>query len=453
MKFLRYILLLAAAVTLSMPVEASIFSKRKVQEHRVVYDTVRIMHHDTVRIVETVKRTPRPGTLSLNHTPSEIDSLVGEWQKTLLEIGEDRIFGHISESTEGELAMPVDSLYKSRLQDLISPVALPYNYIVRKYIDQYIGTRWSPLPKVVALSRCFYPMIEEEMLKVGIPVELRALAIIESNLSPTAVSRAGAAGMWQLMPSTAKNLGLEVNSLVDERLDPVKSTTVACRFLNSLYHMFGDWTLALAAYNCGPGNVSKAIARAGASCRTYWDIYEFLPKETRGYVPKFIAAIYAYHYYKLHGIEESTLPEHVSTDTVMVDRTLHLGQVASTLGMPIETLQALNPQYRIDVIPASRKQYPLTLPTEYVSEFICRQDSIYAKDSLYLKEFMNPANLDKKREESVGYIYKVRSGDNLSTIARRNHTTVAAIMKWNHLKSSNIRIGQRLRIEKPKPGR
>lgn len=427
--------------------------RRSVQVARqTVYDTVRVIVRDTVRVIETVPRTPRADTLTLTHTPSEIDSLVDEWQRLFTEAGKDLAFGHMTEVLEGETHMAKDSLYKTRLQDLISPVSLPYNYIVRDYIDSYLSSKWSPLGRILALSRRYFPMIEEELLKADIPIELRALPIIESNLSPTAASRAGAVGLWQFMPSTAKLLGLEVNSLVDERMDPVLSTRAACRFLNSLYKTYGDWTLVLAAYNCGPGNVSRALARAG-NAKSYWDIYDYLPRETRGYVPKFIAAVYAYTYYHLHGIREQAMPQIISVDTVSVDRIMHLGQVASTLSIPIETLEALNPQYKIDIIPASRKTYPLTLPTRYTSEFVELRDSVFAKDSLYLKEYLNPDNLEKKRAEGVGYVYKVRKGDNLGLIAKRNHTTVKELMKWNHLKSTTIREGQKLRIEKPKPKR
>jgi membrane-bound lytic murein transglycosylase D len=261
----------------------------------------------------------------------------------------------------------------------------------------------------------------------------------------------GAVGLWQFMPATGKNLGLEINSLVDERCDIVKSTRAACQFLKHLYKVYGDWTLAIAAYNCGPGNVNRAIARAGTECKSFWDVYDYLPKETRGYVPKFVAAAYAYTYHEAHGITPGTTPVCVATDTVMVHKVMHLGQVASTLNIPIETLRDLNPQYKLDIIPATTRSYALRLPTRYTSEFVSHEREIHSKDSLYLKEYINPANLEKKRAEGVGYIYTVRSGDNLGLIAKRNRTTVKDIMKWNKLKSTVIRPGQKLRIEKPKP--
>ena len=366
-----------------------------------------------------------------------------------MEQSEKRFFG-LYEAEQGD-SVAVDTLYKRRLLDMVSPVHLPYNYIVRNYINQYLNGRWSPLRNVLALSKYYFPIIEEELIVAGLPVELKFLPIIESNLSICATSRMGAVGLWQFMPATGKNLGLEINSLVDERCDVTKSTRAACRFLAYLYKVYGDWGLAIAAYNCGPGNVNRALVRAGESCRTYWDIYDFLPRETRGYVPKFIAAAYAYTYHKEHGITPRTTPDVVATDTVMIHRVMHLGQVASTLNIPLETLRELNPQYKLDIVPATVKSYALRLPVRYTSEFVAAEKEIYAKDTLYLKEYLDPANLEKKRAEGVGYIYTVRQGDNLGIIAKRNRTTVKELMKWNKLKSTVIRPGQKLRIEKPKP--
>lgn len=413
-----------------------------------IYDTVRVQVFDTIRIIP--KPAPRIDTLRLAQSPEQTDSLVDAW-----------ITLHAQQSTKEYFApfticdsvgiKHVDTLYKRRLADLASPVHLPYNYIVRNYIDQYLNGRWSPLKRVLGLSQYYFPIIEEELLARELPLELRILPIIESNLSILATSRMGAVGLWQFMPSTGKNLGLEINSLVDERCDIYKSTRAACRFLRDLYRIYGDWTLAIAAYNCGPGNVNKAIARAGENCRTFWDVYDWLPRETRGYVPKFIAAAYAYAYHAQHNIEATAIPEHITTDTVTVNRILHLGQVASTLNIPLETLRFLNPQYKLDIIPATRKSYTLRLPTCYLSEYIANEKDIHAKDSIYLKEYLNPANLEKKRAEGVGYVYTVRKGDNLGLIAKRNRCTVKDIMKWNRLSSTVIRPGQKLRIDKPKP--
>lgn len=442
---LLVLLVLCAPITLHA-------KRRNIEPKRVtipVYDTIRVVITDTIKVEP--KPAPRIDTLQLTASPAEIDSLVEAWSALHQLQSEKRLFDIYCGDDNTTVTLPVDSLYRKRLQDMVSPVHLPYNYIVRNFIDQYLSGRWSPLSRVIGLSRYYFPIIEAELLAANLPLELRYLPIIESNLSIRATSRMGAVGLWQFMPATGKTLGLEINSLVDERCDILKSTRAACKFLADLYRAYGDWTLAIAAYNCGPGNVNRAIARAGEACKTFWDIYDFLPRETRGYVPKYIAAAYAYTYHQAHGITPTAIPDCVATDTIMIHKVLHLGQVASTLNIPIETLRDLNPQYKLDIIPATKKPYSLRLPTSYTSEFITNEKAICAKDSLYLKEYLNPANLDKKRAEGVGYIYTVRSGDNLGLIAKRNRTSVQNIMKWNKLKSTIIRPGQKLRIEKPKP--
>ena len=448
---LKRTLLLLVLIALCAPVAFA--AKRKKSEVQTitipVYDTVRVVITDTIKLLP--KAAPRIDTLCHQHTATEIDSLVESWNILHQTQSEKQFFGLYNGGEDGIGISSVDSLYRQRLADMISPIHLPYNYIVRNFINQYLSGRWSPLRNVLALSKYYFPIIEEELLAAGLPLELRYLPIIESNLSIRATSRMGAVGLWQFMPSTGKTLGLEINSLVDERCDVLKSTQAACKFLAYLYKVYGDWTLAIAAYNCGPGNVNRALARAGKDCKTYWDIYDFLPHETRGYVPKFIAAAYAYTYHEAHNIAPTALPDCVTTDTVMINRVMHIGQVASTLDIPIETLRRLNPQYKLDIIPATKKAYSLRLPTRYTSQFILNEEEIYSKDSLYLKEYLNPANLEKKRAEGVGYFYTVRSGDNLGKIAQRNRCTVKEIMKWNKLNSTIIRPGQKLRIEKPKP--
>lgn len=448
---LKRTILLLVLIALCAP--TTLAAKRKRNETQTVvipvYDTIRVVITDTIKVEP--KPAPRIDTLHLAHSPAEIDSLVEAWTVLHQAQSEKSFFDTYAGDDDTTGNTPVDSLYKQRLLDMVSPVHLPYNYIVRNFINQYLNGRWSSLSSVLALSKYYFPIIEEELNAAGLPLELRYLPIIESNLSIRATSRMGAVGLWQFMPATGKNLGLEINSLVDERCDVLKSTRAACKFLAHLYKTYGDWTLAIAAYNCGPGNVNRALARAGENCKTFWDIYDFLPRETRGYVPKYIAAAYAYTYHKAHNIEPKATPDCIATDTVMINRVMHLGQVASTLNIPIETLRDLNPQYKLDIVPATKKAYSLRLPTRYTSEFISNEKAIHEKDSLYLKEYLNPANLEKKRAEGVGYIYTVRKGDNLGLIAKRNRCTVKELMKWNRLKSTVIRPGQKLRIEKPKP--
>ena len=392
--------------------------------------------------------------LTLGLSAEQADSLVAVWRERQQADSFTEFFDRfVLEDSTAVADAPAtdaatDSLYAGRLRALVSPIPLPYNYIVKGYINRYVNPRYGTIGRILGSSQYYFPMIEDELLKENLPIELRALPIIESALSPTAVSPVGAVGLWQFMPSTGKSYGLEVNSLVDERRDPVRSTQAACHYLKDLYAIYKDWSLAIAAYNCGPGNVNKALARAGEKSRTFWDIYDYLPRETRGYVPAFIGASYAYAYHRQHGIELTEAPIPLATDTVRIDRIMHLQQIASTIDVPIETLRQLNPQYKLDIIPATTKPYTLVLPQRSLTQYVANEPAILAKDSLYLKEYINPANLDKKRQERSGTVYSVKKGDTLGAIARRYRVTTAQLMRWNNIKSAHkLRIGQRLRIE------
>ena len=384
--------------------------------------------------------------MTLGLTAEQADSLVAVWRERQCGDSYQEFFdNYILVDSTAESTTP-DSVYIQRLRALVSPIQLPYNSIVRGYINRYTDSRYGTISRILGMSQYYFPLIEDELLKEELPVELRALPIIESALSTTAVSPMGAVGLWQFMPSTGKSYGLEVNSLVDERRDPVRSTQAACRYLKDLYAIYNDWSLAIAAYNCGPGNVNKAIARSGG--KNFWEIYDYLPRETRGYVPAFIGASYAYAYHRQHGIEPTEAPIPLSVDTVRINKLMHLRQISSTINLPIETLRQLNPQYKLDIIPATTKPYTLVLPQRYVMQYIAHEPEIQAKDSMYLKEYINPANIDKKRQERSGSVYVVKKGDTLGAIARRYRVTTAQIMRWNKLKSAHkLRIGQRLRIE------
>ncbi len=389
--------------------------------------------------------------MTLGLTAAQADSLVAVWRERQRQETFSDFFAEyiLSDTTNVEDRTP-DSVYTQRLRDLVSPVQLPYNEIVKQKIGVYTRSRYGLMSRILGMSQYYFPIIESELIKEKLPVELRALPIIESALIPTAVSPVGATGLWQFMPTTGKSYGLEINSIVDERRDPVRATQAACRFLKDLYSIYNDWPLAIAAYNCGPGNVNKAIARSGG--KTFWEIYDYLPRETRGYVPAFIGATYAYAYHRQHGIELAEAPIPLAVDTIRINRLMHLEQIASTINITMETLRQLNPQYKMDIIPATTKPYTLTLPTRMVSQYIAHEAEIYAKDSTYLKDYLNPANLDKKRKErpagSYTY-YTVKRGDTLGVIARRYRTTTTQIMRWNGLKSAHkVRIGQRLRIQK-----
>lgn len=393
---------------------------------------------------------PWPPVLNVELTPSQMDSIVAAWNEDVRERAFDRFYENfisVDDVASEDAAQIPDSVYVARLRALMSPVQLPYNEVVKSYITRYTNPSSGLVSRLLALSKYYFPIIEDELIREGLPVELRVLPIIESALVPTAISRQGAAGLWQFMPSTGRNYGLEVNSMIDERFDPVMSTRAACRFLRDLYAIYKDWTLALAAYNCGPGNVNKALARAGSECKTFWDIYYYLPKETRGYVPAFIGATYALAYHRQHGVKVEQAPLPIAVDTVTVARVMHLEQVSSTIEVPVDMLRKLNPQYKMDIVPATTKSYSLVLPLCFVSKYVEREPEIFAKDSTYLKDYINPANIDAKRLER-GVIYTVKSGDTLGKIAAKYRVTVKEIMRWNNLKSDRLRIGQKLRIER-----
>lgn len=397
---------------------------------------------------EEKKENPRK-VFTVDYTPAKADSLAEQLKLQQVDDALQNFFNdYVCEPATFSSDASLDSLYTARLNDMVSPIHLPYNELVRSYIKRYTDGS-GLMSRVLALAQYYFPMIEEELLKAGLPVELRAMAIIESALQAKAVSRVGASGLWQFMPVTARAYGLEVNSMVDERFDPYKATVAACKYMKALYNMYNDWSLAIAAYNCGPGNVNKALARAGGNPQSFWDVYWYLPSETRGYVPAFIAANYAYAYHQSHGITYSEPPMPIAVDTVQVTRLLHLGQVSSTIDVSTDALRLLNPQYKLDVIPATNKQYTLILPANRVTEYITRQDSIIAKDSLYLKEYLNPGAVAKKMTETTTIYYRVKKGDTLGAIAKRYRVTVKQLMTWNKIRSANsLSIGQRLRIEK-----
>ena len=345
-----------------------------------------------------------------------------------------------------------DSVFEARLKTIMSPIDMTYNAVVKRHIIAYTSSRKRIMEKILQQSEYYFPMIEQELDSYGLPIELRMLAAIESALAPNAVSRAGATGMWQFMYSTGKLYGLEINSFVDQRRDPVLSTKAACRYLKDLYDIYGDWTLALAAYNCGPGNVNKAIKRAGDNnISTFWDIYEVLPKETRDYVPSFIAATYTYVFYREHGLSKRPSELPLATDTLMISKPMHFEQVCSTLDIPTDLLRLLNPQYKSDIIPASGKSYPLTLPQIEIGRFLENESMIHAKDTVYMAQYLKPAvskeDPSKKTFAFDSFTYKVKSGDTLGSIAKKYNVTVKQLMKWNKLTNANkLRIGQQLEI-------
>lgn len=344
-----------------------------------------------------------------------------------------------------------DSIYKIRLQALPLIIEVPYNEVVRKYILRYIKHSPRQLAALQRKSEYYFPIFENIIARHQLPYELCYLSIVESALNPQARSHMGAAGLWQFMPATGKRYGLEVNSLVDERMDPIRSTEAACKYLSDLYDIFNDWNLAIAAYNCGPGNVNKAIHRAGGK-RDFWSIYPFLPRETRGYLPIFIAVVYAMNYAGMHGICPSEPLLTMASDTIVTTQRQHLKQIAANLDIPLSELRRLNPQYPRDIIPGN-KEYAICLPIEKVGEYIDNERTIlaYQADEL-INNRRDEIELLQRTSVYGGYsingvtYYKIKAGDTLGGIAKKFHVSVKQLKAWNGLKSDAIRAGKTLKI-------
>lgn len=356
--------------------------------------------------------------------------------------------------SSSDIASVTDSVFKLRLSKMPYLMEMPYNPTIRSFIDLYTVRKRRQIEYMLGMSKYYFPIFEQVLSANNLPLELKYLSIIESALNTTIVSRMGAAGLWQLMIGTGRMYGLEINSLVDERLSPVKATNAAAHFLKDLYSIYGDWNLVIASYNCGPGNVNKAIRRSGGK-RDYWTIYPFLPRETRGYVPIFIAANYSMNYAAEHNLCPAIVNMPILTDTVMVHKRIHLEQIASVLNLPIEEVRLLNPQYRKDIIPGDIRPYELCLPLNYANTFIDKIDVItaYKADEL-VNNRRSQIEIPQAAENSTPggsggmIICKVKRGQTLGAIAARYGVSVTKLKKWNHLHGSSIRPGQRLKIIK-----
>ena len=373
-------------------------------------------------------------------------------------------------------------VYIDRLKRLPTIIEMPYNDVVQKFIDRYSGKLRRSVSFMLGASNFYMPIFEEALEAYNLPLELKYLPVIESALNPKAVSRVGATGLWQFMLSTGKRYGLEVNTLVDERRDPVKASYAAAHYLSDLYKIFDDWSLVIAAYNCGPSKVNQAIHRA-KGVADYWSIYPYLPKETRGYVPAFIAANYIMNYYCDHNIcpMETEMP--TKTDTVVVNKDVHLEQIAQVLNINIEHLRNLNPQYRRDIINGLNKPMPVRLPASLIGTFIDNEDSIYnyKTDELLLKRSVVDVNDDtpsvsrsrsysrhttsysrgkstrnsrssknnkkNKKNKTANKSVTIKNGDTLSEIAARNHTTVKKLRKLNGISGNTIRAGKKIKVK------
>ncbi len=366
----------------------------------------------------------------------------------------EEIYGSITEEDFEPVEyeeLPTE-LLKKRLEELNAktPFNIEYNPSLESVIKSYLKNRRKTMGKLIALSEYYFPMFEEALDKHNLPLEIKYLAIVESALNPTARSRVGAKGLWQFMFTTGKLFGLEVNSYVDERTDPLMATEAACLYLKSLNETFNDWDLALAAYNSGPGNVSKAIRRSGGKTN-YWNIRHNLPRETAGYLPAFLATMYIFEYAEEHGFKRTgfTIP-FVATDTVKVKKPITLDQVSRLTNVHIDELTFLNPSYKLGIIPVIKDEdYVLRLPLDAIGTFVSNEEAIYA--------FVEQENNNREKplpelfEQPDKIRYKVRSGDYLGKIAERYGVGVSQIKRWNGLRSNNLRIGQRLTIYPRKP--
>lgn len=377
-----------------------------------------------------------------------LDSLVHEWY--VAKLLSDNLPD--SEYDDNPVVEFSDSIYRERLDNIHSVVALPYNSIVRNHIHVYTGKKRDKFQIMLGMREYYFPMIEDIFDSYGLPPELKYMAVIESALNPNAVSPVGATGLWQFMYSTGRQYGLTINSVVDERRDPVKATHAAAKFLTDLYDIYKDWGLVIAAYNCGPGNVNKAIRRSG-NRKDYWEIYYRLPRETRGYLPGYIAATYAMTYHEEHNIKPVPVSFPLATDTIMITENLHLQQVSEVLGIALGELKALNPQYRANLVPGKSSPLALTLPINRLGDFISLHDSIVSYRADY---FLKPESKTASPTMSTyippdingktKLIYVVKEGDNLGYIASWYNVGLSNLRYWNNIYRNTIRVGQKISV-------
>ncbi|WP_372752590.1 transglycosylase SLT domain-containing protein [Labilibaculum sp.] len=384
---------------------------------------------------------------------TNLDSLVYTWYVK----NTTKTRTYHSDSTLLQTEYIPDSVYIKRLEGIPSLIDLSYNKIVRNYIELYSKRRRNQVEMMMGLSEYYFPIIEEILDREGLPHELKYLPIIESALNPMALSRAGASGLWQFMYATGRMYNLDINTFVDERRDPVKASYAAVKYLKDMYKVYGNWHLVIAAYNCGPGNVNKAIRRSGGK-KNYWDIYYYLPKETRGYVPAFIAAAYTFNYHEEHQLfpKPTNLP--AACDTLLISEQVHFDQISKVINIPKEQLRELNPQYRSDIIPAN-KSYALKIPIEYVAQFIDKEDSIFAYKKDYYFSIKDKVVNPRDRYQKFAHVtpkgkakiyYKVKSGDAIGLIASWFHVRTSDLRYWNNIRRNLIKLGQKLVIYVPK---
>lgn len=423
---------------------------------RILYFLIFIVLFPFSLLSQDIPETSKVKNNVLDIQTRNLDSLYIAW-------AEDRLMVPLGYAgTAGDTLLPhwgklPDSVYQQRLRAIPSVVDLTFNSRVKSFIEMYTQKRRSQVELMLGLADYYFPIFENALAEQGLPLELKYMPVIESGLNPVATSRVGAQGLWQFMYGTAKAYGLQMNSFVDERWDPVKSSQAAVQYLKDLFEIYGDWHLVIAAYNCGPGNVNKAIRRTGGK-RNYWDIYYHLPRETRGYVPAFIASIYVMNYHHAHRLTPLPTEFDVVIDTVWVEQNMHLKQISEILEISLLDLRRLNPQYRRNIIPGISGPYALSLPSEFALDFGALEDSIAQHNKA---TYFSQANLNKSPSYSryipdaptgnyVALTYRVKSGDNLGYIAEWYDVGLSKLRYWNNIYRSMIRVGQKLTVYVPK---
>ncbi len=446
------VLLFVPTVTFAHPFKIDFKSNKKKElkpDTIIIRDTVFIENITTPIKAARVIYYPEETLAAFDE---DIDSLFTDWRNSMIDP---------EDTDHNPTGYPEysDSVYQQRLLDMSQDmvIEMPFNSIVRNYIKVYTERGRKSSAEILGKLDYYMPIFETELDKAGLPMELRCVPIIESALRPRAYSRAGASGLWQFVYSTGKMYHLDVNSYVDERRDPIKATQQAVKYFEDLYAIYKDWFLVIAAYNCGPGNVNKAIRRSGGK-RDYWAIYYYLPRETRGYVPAFIAANYLLNYSSEHNIQPTPSYMPMFTDTVNVNKPLNLNQVSEVMGINIDLLRELNPQYRLDIIPGSeKKQYTMILPGTSSADYVVMKDSVmaYKRDELIDKKraTVQPGSHSYARgvapKGKTALIYKVKTGDNLGYIADWYDVRVSDLRYWNNIHRNLIRVNQKLVVYVP----
>lgn len=452
MKKILVILLLAA---LALPVNAQRRKPRKTLEKEIaqlqvsldslqyIVDSLierRYIEDSTIVAVLEGLDEDAPEDTVMEAVP---DSLMDLWYQSMRIHDYDKSAEYDMNSVHFSTDVP-DAVLEARLKAMNSFITLPFNETVKNYMILYSEKMPTRMSRMMGFAEYYFPIFEEVFASYGLPQELKYMAIIESALDPVARSRAGALGMWQFMYKTARAYGLRIDSFVDERLDVEKAADAAARYLRDAYRALGDWPLAISSYNCGAGNVQKAIRRAGS--RDFWKVYDYLPRETRGYMPAFVGAMYGFAYHNEYGIQPAEVGMPAVCDTFEIHKNLHFKQINEVVGVPMETLRQFNPQYTHEIVPGTGGTCILNLPYNWSGAFMeVNRDSLYNHQASSLLNEQVIKNISNSGTETR-IAYRVRQGDYLGRIATRNHCTVAQLKKWNHLRSDKLRVGQILYI-------